>query len=212
MTFLEKLQSKVKQAFISLGDALPCVGISLVATGLEQDESSKSRSISTFFSKGSIQPTQNPTPSLSSTNSATASDKDISTPIENDLPQKRKNNLFSYCNTLSPEEYQKQQDQQRQKQTDLQKQEQHTEQGQQGDVWTCDKCHKPIPVLEIDEHTDFHFAMDLQNQEHSQNVQNVRPSTSSNTSSGSKKKNTSRSKNTHPPDKKQKTLFFKPRT
>lgn len=28
--------------------------------------------------------------------------------------------------------------------------------------WTCDKCHKSIPINKVDEHTDYHFALDLQ--------------------------------------------------
>lgn len=31
--------------------------------------------------------------------------------------------------------------------------------------WTCDKCHESVPVSKIDEHTDFHFASELQQAE-----------------------------------------------
>ncbi|KAH8423520.1 DNA-directed DNA polymerase eta [Aspergillus melleus] len=32
-------------------------------------------------------------------------------------------------------------------------------------LYTCDKCNKPIPEVEKDEHDDWHFAKDLENQE-----------------------------------------------
>jgi DNA polymerase eta len=28
-------------------------------------------------------------------------------------------------------------------------------------TWTCDRCQKPIPIEKVDEHTDYHYALDL---------------------------------------------------
>ncbi|KAI9260792.1 hypothetical protein BY458DRAFT_516301 [Sporodiniella umbellata] len=37
-------------------------------------------------------------------------------------------------------------------------------------TWTCDKCNINVPLKEVDEHTDFHFAYDLHQQDSPSNV------------------------------------------
>lgn len=42
-----------------------------------------------------------------------------------------------------------------------------------GQYWKCDKCFKSIPIDEVDEHTDYHFALDLQLEERATSQPNV---------------------------------------
>lgn len=33
------------------------------------------------------------------------------------------------------------------------------------DTWVCDNCNLPIPISEIEEHTDYHFALEISQQD-----------------------------------------------
>ncbi|KAI8388570.1 uncharacterized protein BYT42DRAFT_560542 [Radiomyces spectabilis] len=92
----------------------------------------------------------------------------------------------------------------------------------QEQAWTCDKCFKRLQHHEIEEHTDYHFAMELQEQERGPAVaENSRkreltlhdqpPSLSPSSSSSSSSKRSNHAKDARDNKKRQVHLFFQPR-
>lgn len=89
------------------------------------------------------------------------------------------------------------------------------EQQQQGETYLCDKCNQHILIASVEEHSDYHFAMDLMNEERQQAQQNrssSSPSSNTATPSTSTKKRKSQPKRLSEDDRKQKrSLFFQPK-
>ncbi|CEP12185.1 hypothetical protein [Parasitella parasitica] len=91
---------------------------------------------------------------------------------------------------------------------------------QMGETYLCDKCNQNVPIISVEEHSDYHFALELMNEERQQFLQNRSPSSpssaaASNTSpsqlkNATKKRRTNQEKSNQ--DKKQKkSLFFQPK-
>jgi DNA polymerase eta len=107
----------------SLEDAYPCIGIDLCASGLAEDESSKSHTIHQFFTKSK------------DTNAHCANG---ATNVKQ-LDEKKPALFFFHNNKQATEE-----------------------------TYLCDKCNQFVPIASIEEHSDYHFALDLSNEDRQQ--------------------------------------------
>ncbi|KAI8093830.1 uncharacterized protein BX664DRAFT_358214 [Halteromyces radiatus] len=74
-------------------------------------------------------------------------------------------------------------------------------------TWTCDRCHQRISLEQVDEHTDYHFALDLEKEEQSSRV-SQKSTTKQVRGNGEKRKD--RQDSMKRLDKKPKRLFFTP--
>lgn len=85
---------------------------------------------------------------------------------------------------------------------------------QQGETYLCDKCNQHILVTSVEEHSDYHFAMDLMNEER-QRLQQSQSSSSSSSNTASPaptKKRKAQPKRLSENDRIQKrSLFFQPK-
>ncbi|KAL7320120.1 N-acetyltransferase eso1 [Mucor circinelloides] len=87
-------------------------------------------------------------------------------------------------------------------------------QEQQGETYLCDKCNQHILVTCVEEHSDYHFAMDLMNEERqrSQQSQSSSSSSSNTASPAPTKKRKAQPKRLSENDRIQKrSLFFQPK-
>lgn len=128
---VDKLTQKVFELLSEIGDPYPCVGLSLQATGMMEDESAKTHDISKFFapkqpSYRDREQQQQPSPPTSKPAAQAACSK-IGL-------------LAFYSKTTDANQ-------------------------DAADLWTCPKCLKKFPFLEKDEHNDYHFALELQQEE-----------------------------------------------
>lgn len=187
------LAKKFQHAYNSQGDSYPCIGIELLASGLVHDESSKSHTINRFFTKSDH--------SAHDANGADIPDEVVHSkePIVPKIEKKPKSLFFakqpvktesfvpsSATTTTTTEEL-------------------------QPETWKCDKCKQNVLISELDEHTDYHFALDLQKEDR------LPPSTasSSNPSPPAKKRKTTKkgSPSISENDKKKNLAsFFQPRS
>lgn len=141
---VENLMKRFQQAYNAMEDGYPCIGIDLMANGLVHDESSKSHTLNRFFTK-----------SIDSAHDANGIIAHDEVMIEQPVITKKKPNLFfSKQQTpliglppppISPVIVQQDEPQQKKVET-----------------WECDKCKQTILISELDEHTDYHFALDIQ--------------------------------------------------
>lgn len=118
----------------SLEDAYPCIGVDLCASGLVEDETSKSHTINQFFTKSK------------DTNAHHANGKIIELK-HTEKKLTRRATLFFNNNS---------------KQASTSKEE---------EMFVCDKCNQSIPIVSVEEHSDYHFALDLLNQDRQQPTQ-----------------------------------------
>ncbi|KAI9493499.1 hypothetical protein BDB00DRAFT_374221 [Zychaea mexicana] len=207
----DKLTQKTIDLLGPIEDATPCVGMSLQATGLVMDQSATNHSIAKLFEQqqrhrrpdvGSSsgeqqehlehQRLQSPKEQSITmpTTSVTSTQQQVS---PSSIPPKKTGLLSFYSKKILQEEKAN-----------------HTTTDGDTDNWFCDKCFKKIPRTNIEEHTDYHFALDLQNQErsgshsnnsnHNNNNSNKRGSPSSSTNNNNRKGS--------PEDVKRKRLFF----
>lgn len=166
----ERLLQRVTEALSSIEGLYPCIGFALQANGLVPDEAGKHCDISQFFIQNGESSSSNKKADTSSSPTITSSSSSSST------SNKRKAGpLDHFCK--------------RRNQDDTKDDNEH---------WTCDKCSKRIPIDAVDEHTDYHFALDLQLEERA----------SSNNSSSNSHSNVKRSKVEQGQSTK---LFFQPR-
>ena len=195
-------------------DGYPCIGLDLMASNLSHDESFKSHTINRFFTKsnnatahranGLEEVQQDMKPIVVDTevnnnnnnnnNNNKNNNKNNNSNNKNDNSNKNKaqKGLFSHVTTSS---------------TSLHEQ-------QEGETYLCDKCNQNILITSVEEHSDYHFAMDLMNKERQQLHQNRSFPSSSSSSSNSTpvKKRKSKQEKLNEDDKKQKkSLFFQPK-
>ncbi|KAI9270751.1 hypothetical protein BDA99DRAFT_502608 [Phascolomyces articulosus] len=205
----ERLTQKALELLGTFGeDITPCVGLSLGANGLEQDQSSTNHNIAKLFAKQ--QPKQQLPRSSSDDHikNSRHNHNDIITNRQKSLPQtmpitSQKPKEAGILNFFS-------------KKTNVQEKT-IVRNEEEADNWTCDKCFKKIPKNEIEEHTDYHFASELQNfdEQSSSNDNNrckkrIRPAFYSSSSSSPSPPSTASitSKNESSQQQKKKKLFF----
>lgn len=211
------MAKRFQHFFSAIEDAYPCIGLDLVATGLLHDESSKSHTINRFFTRSAT--------SAHDANGIVINNNNNNALDEKETQKKTKNMLIfakqvSPSNTPTPAtvsnsspsisissmSFSEQQDQEM-------KEEQGTEQEDAAKTWSCDKCNKTILLSEVDEHTDYHFALEISQQDR---VPPSSANTSSSSSSSSAKKrklNNTKNNRDKKDDKKQKlSMFFQPRS
>ncbi|KAI7879386.1 DNA/RNA polymerase [Lichtheimia hyalospora FSU 10163] len=197
------------EALSSIEGLYPCIGFALQATGLVADEAGKHCDISQFFiqnGESSSFSKKTPTsPSHTPVDELTTPSSRIETSSPANEAHSKKGSILEF--------YSKQQDlsppssssssspttTNKRKPGPLdqfcKRNNQHNNQ-EDGKHWTCDKCFKRIPIDAVDEHTDYHFALDLQLEER-------------NTSHSSVVRSVKRPKVEQ--DKAEKHLFFQPR-
>lgn len=171
-------------------DGYPCIGLDLMASNLSYDESFKSHTINRFFIKSNDA-------TAHSANGLEELQVDVK-PTVVDIKNNNNNNnnkaqrgLFSHVTTNNTSHEQ-----------------------QEDETYLCDKCNQNILITSVEEHSDYHFAMDLMNEERQQLHQNrsspSSPSASPNSTAVKKRK--SKQEKLNEDDKKQKrTLFFQPK-
>ncbi|CDS09752.1 hypothetical protein LRAMOSA02429 [Lichtheimia ramosa] len=204
----ERLLQRVTEALSSIEGLYPCIGFALQANGLVPDEAGKHCDISQFFIQNGESSSSNKkadtsssptiTSSSSHTPSASASSSSPSA-SSNEATTKKGSILEFYSKTQQPPSSSSTSNKRkagpldhfckRRNQDDTKDDNKH---------WTCDKCSKRIPIDAVDEHTDYHFALDLQLEERA----------SSNNSSSNSHSNVKRSKVEQGQSTK---LFFQPR-
>lgn len=166
--FIETLYKKFATLYSSLEDAYPCIGIDLCASGLTEDESSKSLTINQFFTKS----------------------KDTDAHHANGTTVGLKfNKQHDYTSRASFFENNKQ-----------------ANANEESETYECDKCNHSIPIVAIEEHSDYHFALDLLNQDKQQQPQQRPPQ--QRPPQQQKRKNTS---TTEEEKKLKRSLFFQPK-
>ncbi|KAI8143863.1 hypothetical protein BJV82DRAFT_87272 [Fennellomyces sp. T-0311] len=154
----DKLTQKAIDLLGPMEDVTPCVGLSLQATGLAADQSATNHSITKLFAQ-----------------------QQKRLPSEHIVPQKReakeqsRNPSFLAPKKVGIMSF-------------YSKKKEKPETSEDIDTWTCDKCYKKIPRSSIEEHTDYHFALELQQKE--SHRRDPPPQTA--------------------PEKKKKRLFFQP--
>ena len=198
---------RVTEALSSIEGLYPCIGFALQATGLVADEAGKHCDISQFFiqnGESSSSSKKPPTsPSHTPVNELTTPSSRLETSSPANEAHPKKGSILEF--------YSKQQHPSPSPPTTINKRKsgpldqfckrnnQHNNQHnneEDDEHWTCDKCFKRIPIDAVEEHTDYHFALDLQLEERNMNHSNVvrsvkRPKVEQ--------------------DKAQKHLFFQPR-
>lgn len=195
MFHIDILAKKFQHAYNSQGDSYPCIGIELLASGLVHDESSKSHTINRFFTKSDH--------SAHDANGVDIPDEVVLSkePIVTKIEKKPKSLFFAKqpvaTETSVP--------------SPATTTTTTTTMEVQPETWKCDRCKQNILISELDEHTDYHFALDLQKEDR------LPPSTasSSNPSPPVKKRKTSKkgSPSTSESDKKiSLASFFRPRS
>ncbi|KAI9031709.1 hypothetical protein CLU79DRAFT_267836 [Phycomyces nitens] len=186
----DRFLKKVVELFGTIEDPFPCIGISVQANGCVQDTAS-SHDISKFL----VQCPQNPVQEsiLSTKHSQEAQ-------IVCDQPSDHKHGFFAAFHTETQNTPSKTspKDPEGTMSFNL---------GTSSDpLWTCDKCHERIPHTQVEEHTDYHFALEL-------HVSDRKPA-QVNTSSKSildpkpKLKRKSKTEITKPEKKQKITMFF----
>ncbi|KAI8071667.1 hypothetical protein BC940DRAFT_293396 [Gongronella butleri] len=194
-----KIQHVVEQQ-IGIKDVLPCSHLAVSVSGLAYDESLSSHDISKFFSAASA---SSASTSNGTSNGTTSSNiKDEHPAPANDastkLAGKNASPLLQFFQKCGPDAPPDASDTNTIKDDD----DQVASKGKDDDdplTWKCDRCHEAIPVDKIEEHTDFHFAQDLMQQER----QSIPPSSTS-----ANKRPTP--KNQQPDAKKPRHSFFQP--
>ncbi|GAN05400.1 DNA/RNA polymerase [Mucor ambiguus] len=182
----EILAKKFASVYNSMEDGYPCIGIDLMASSLSFDESVKSHKINRFFTKSKD----------ASAHSANGIEEQLlkqavdteTSETSSGSSNKAQGGLFSRSDAQEP---------------------------QKGETYLCDKCNQHILIASIEEHSDYHFALDLMNEERQQLQQNrSSPSPSPNVASApsTTKKRKSQPKRLSEDDRKQKrSLFFQPK-
>ncbi|KAK4521665.1 uncharacterized protein ATC70_004197 [Mucor velutinosus] len=181
----EILAKKFASVYNSMEDGYPCIGLDLMASNLSFDESVKSHTINQFFTKSKDASAHNAN-GIEEQLLKQASDTESS---KSSSSSKTQGGLFSRYNAQ--------------------------EQQQQGETYLCDKCNQYVLIASVEEHSDYHFAMDLMNEER-QRLQQSRslssPSSIAASPSSSTKKRKSQPKRLSEEDRKQKrSLFFQPK-
>lgn len=181
----EILAKKFAQMYNSMEDGYPCIGLDLMASNLSFDESVKSHTINRFFTK-SKDASAHSANGLEEQLLKQAADTESSK--SNNRSNKTQGGLFSRYNA---------------------------QEHQQSETYLCDKCNQHILIASVEEHSDYHFAMDLMNEERQQLQQNRSSSSPSSTTtppSLAPKKRKSQPKRLSEDDRKQKrSLFFQPK-
>lgn len=206
----ERLLQRVTEALSSIEGLYPCIGFALQANGLVPDEAGKHCDISQFFIQNGESSSSNKKADTSSSPTITSSSSSSHTPSaspsssspsasSNEATTKKGSILEFYSKTQQPPSSSSTSNKRkagpldhfckRRNQDDTKDDNKH---------WTCDKCSKRIPIDAVDEHTDYHFALDLQLEERA----------SSNNSSSNSHSNVKRSKVEQGQSTK---LFFQPR-
>ncbi|ORZ17659.1 hypothetical protein BCR42DRAFT_349957 [Absidia repens] len=186
----EKLQRKVESLFNEvLDDLFPCVLLAVQASGLVPDASITNHTINNFFTTPAPNATHSADKD-SGKNHTIGSSSSSSTPAIHTSPtskpsalelffanqSKRQQNEIEHSassSTLSATAEKTRSSDTRYFFNDQKDKE--TEESvncQSNDMiipsktatlstWTCDQCHQRIPLEQVDEHTDYHFALDL---------------------------------------------------
>ncbi|KAI9480503.1 MAG: hypothetical protein EXX96DRAFT_183314 [Benjaminiella poitrasii] len=166
----EMIAKRCGQLFNSLGDGYPCIGLDFCASNFGSNESSKSYNINQFFSK-TTDAIHDSSPDDSTSNNSSQSPSIAVT----DTNKKKKGGglLLDYLAKNSP----------REDTTDE-------------STFICERCSERIAVVSTEEHSDYHFALDLMKEERQQ--------------SPKKRENNEMDEQTI--KKRKKALFFQPRT
>ncbi|KAI7869471.1 hypothetical protein BDF14DRAFT_1951079 [Spinellus fusiger] len=136
---IERLLKEVIKLYKSMGCALPCHGFSLKATGMSPAQLSLSHSIAKFLiqpSKQSSRSHKEELPHSVSTMNETSSSEPLSLSSKKDKDQSQAISINDASSKKDLELF-----------------------------WICDQCHERIDSQAIEEHTDYHFAMELQSLE-----------------------------------------------
>ncbi|KAI9349347.1 hypothetical protein BD770DRAFT_446117 [Pilaira anomala] len=142
----EALFKKFQHTYNLIPDAYPCKGLDLVATGLSHDESSKSYTLNKFFTTSSTsahEANRNLTFEKHTIKSTTTT-----TTIIDEIPKQKSNKTPFFPTKQQPSSSSRSQE--------------------NTNSWVCDSCNQPIPISEIEEHTDYHFALEISQQDQQQ--------------------------------------------
>ena len=206
-------------------DVTPCLGLSLQANGLEHDHSATNHSITKLFAQQQQQKQQEDhhVPYLSSNHCETSHIDSDNDTVTKKQQQQQKLSFPSVQSPLPTETTTNTVAQQKSKKLGIlgfYGKNQVDEEEDNDKTWKCDKCFKRIPRDQIEEHTDYHFALDLQNAErnNNNNDNNNNNNKSPNDNNGSRKRGSSLLSSSTPistendliteQEKKKKKLFF----
>jgi DNA polymerase eta len=222
------LAKKFQHFFNAIEDGIPCIGLDLVASGLMHDESSKSHTINQFF-----------TISKDSAHDANGIVNNNDVDMTEKEPKKKKNMLFfakQTTPTITPkppppvgspstsavsfEEMKTEEmktEEMKEATDDVAElfallEESEKTMAEESETWVCDKCKKIILLSEVDEHTDYHFALEISQQDRiPPSTATISVSTSSSSSTTAKKRKPNKKRNSGNDDKKQKlSTYFQP--
>ncbi|ORY96491.1 hypothetical protein BCR43DRAFT_563787 [Syncephalastrum racemosum] len=156
LTSPDKLAQRAIILFGKAEDALPCVGLSLNAVAMQSSQTVGNHSISEFFKQGAkeVARMSGETPPRSASPSPQSSMHDNGE-SGNSRSQKSAG-ILAYLNAP---------------------QSSNSTHSSDPNKWMCDKCHKNIPINKVDEHTDYHFALDLQAEDRGSASPSTSPST-----------------------------------
>ena len=183
---------RFQHAYNAIEDAYPCIGIDLVATGLVHDESSKSHTLNRFFTKY--------VDNAHDANGIVLQEE--TTVVEQSFkatPKKKSTLFFGNVSTPSPQYAS----------PTLPISPVISEETPVEETFQCDRCKHTMPLIEIEEHSDYHFALDLQ-AEGRITSSTITPSTQ--TPASNKKGKTTNKKRKVEDEKKKLTMFFQPRS
>ncbi|KAI8979353.1 hypothetical protein BDF20DRAFT_498707 [Mycotypha africana] len=201
----DSLAKRFANTFHSLEDAYPCVGLDLCATGLVPDESATSYTINRFFTKSTdLLADSKPKPSAP----REPNNNNNNNPLKKSISPERKGlDLFfakkepSASDDDDDHHHHHRQVQSNQKQVEKEEEDETT--------FMCDKCQKRISIDSVQEHSDYHFALEIMEQER-QNSSLV--SSTANHSHSQKRSNSHHREEDTEQKKKKRALFFKPRS
>ncbi|KAL0084776.1 hypothetical protein F4703DRAFT_1855938 [Phycomyces blakesleeanus] len=145
----DRFLKRVIELFGTIEDPYPCVGISLQANGCAQDESSSSHDISKFL----VQRSQKQPPQ---TNILENKQESQEAQIVRGQPSDRKHGFFAAFHTETQNTPSKTSPR------DPEDALSFNLETTSDSLWTCDKCHERIPHTQVEEHTDYHFALEIQ--------------------------------------------------
>ncbi|KAJ8663533.1 hypothetical protein O0I10_000776 [Lichtheimia ornata] len=197
----ERLLQKVTEALSSIEGLYPCIGFALQATGLVADEAGKHCDISQFFiqngessssssSKNAhsspLPPSNTPKVELTTPSSPRLETPPPSSSSSSSLSNEaaiKKGSILEFYSKKQPSSSPSSSSSSSSSSTPNKRKSgpldhfckrSHQDMNEDnGQYWKCDKCFKSIPIDEVDEHTDYHFALDLQLEERATSQPNV---------------------------------------
>ncbi|CAO3620499.1 unnamed protein product [Cunninghamella blakesleeana] len=144
LTSLEKLSRKVESLFTAIDIEFPCNHLSVMANGLIPSSIISNRSITSFF----------PTKFNNHDNTVNNVDEDDEVNIGemSNLEEDKNNQIITSKKSL------------KRSLSAFFTNEPSTSSNAEELAWECDRCYQKVPIKDIDEHTDYHFAIDLSEQ------------------------------------------------